>query len=113
MVDVRRGNYLAAILNSETARSRVAHLQSRGQWGARDFDKVIFELPIPAFDSSVALHGELATAARLAEEVAASVILPPGVHFVRARSMVRDALRAQGVAQKIEALVATLLAGGV
>ncbi len=104
--------YLETILNSEVARSRVAHLQSRGQWGARDFDKVIFELPIPAFDPSDALHQELASAARLAEEVAASVILPPSMHFVRARSMVRDALRAQGVAQKIEALVGTLLADG-
>ena len=86
-------------------------VQSRGQWGARDFDKVIFELPIPAYDSSSALHQELAAAARLAEEVAASVTLLPSVHFVRARSMVRAALLADGVAQKVEALVVTLLAG--
>jgi SAM-dependent methyltransferase len=38
--------YLAAILNCETARKRVESYQSRGQWGARDFDKVIFNLPI-------------------------------------------------------------------
>jgi hypothetical protein len=42
--------YLASILNSEVARSRTAALQSRGQWGARDFDKVVgreesFEAP--------------------------------------------------------------------
>ncbi|MBH5386807.1 N-6 DNA methylase [Bradyrhizobium diversitatis] len=41
------GLFLAAILNSETARSRVADLQARGQWGARHFDKVVFNLPIP------------------------------------------------------------------
>ena len=34
----------------------------------------------------------------------------PSVHFVRARSMVRRALLADGVAQKVEALVVTLLA---
>lgn len=110
-VEENEGHFLAAVLNSEAARSRVAHLQSRGQWGARDFDKVIFELPIPAYDSSSALHQELAATARLAEEVAASVTLPPGLHFVRTRSMVRGALLADGVAQKVEALVVTLLAG--
>jgi hypothetical protein len=84
-------------------------LQSRGQWGARDFDKVIFELPIPAYDQSSELHQELAATARLAEEVAASVTLTPGMHFVRTRSMVRGALLADGVGQKVEALVVTLL----
>jgi hypothetical protein len=54
---------------------------------------------------------QLAAAARLAEEVDASVTLPPGLHFVRTRSMVRGALLADGVAQKVEALVVTLLAG--
>jgi hypothetical protein len=44
--------YLAAILNSETARARAAHFQARGQWGARHFDKVMFNLPIPRFDST-------------------------------------------------------------
>ena len=106
-----RGHFLAAVLNSEAARSRVAHLQSRGQWGARDFDKVIFELPIPAYDPSSAQHQELAATARLAVEVAASVTVPAGAHFVRARSIVRRALLADGVAQKVEALVVTLLAG--
>lgn len=106
------GLYLAAILNSETARSRVAHLQSRGQWGARDFDKVVFELPIPAYDPSSPLHAELAATAKLAEGVAAAVVLPPSMHFVRARSLIREALVAQGIAQTIEALVGTLLAGG-
>jgi hypothetical protein len=101
--------YLAAILNSEAARSRVAHLQSRGQWGARDFDKVIFELPIPAYEPSTALHQQLAATARLAEKVAESVTLSPGMHFVRMRSMVREALLADGVGQKVEVLVVTLL----
>src|SRR5262249_34319959 len=64
------GRYLESILNSETARSMVAHLQSRGQWGARDFDKVMLSLPIPQFDRGVTLHRELAVAAERAEVVA-------------------------------------------
>ncbi len=101
--------YLIGVLNSETARQRVAHLQSRGQWGARDFDKLMFELPIPQFDASAPLHRDLAEAARQAEAVAAKVGLPEGVHFVRARRLIREALRDDGVAQRIDALVARLL----
>ena len=101
--------YLAAVVNSETARSRVAHLQSRGQWGARDFDKVMFELPIPSFDPADTLHSALATAAEHAEQVAAAVPLREGEHFVRARQRIRQALREDGVAQQMDALVARLL----
>ena len=49
---LEEGLYLASILGSEAARSRVENLQSRGQWGARHFDKVMFTLPIPRFDLS-------------------------------------------------------------
>jgi hypothetical protein len=102
-------HYLAAILNSEMARSRVAKLQSRGQWGARDFDKVMFNLPIPRFDAKVKLHAELASAAVEAETLAATVDIPARVGFVRARKLVRDALVDAGIAQRIDALVARLL----
>ncbi len=101
--------YLEAILNSETARARVAALQSRGQWGARDFDKVMFTLPIPRFDEMSKLHRDLASAAAQAEEVAGKIVFPEGMKFQRARKLVRDALAAAGVSQRIDALVAKLL----
>ena len=101
--------YLEAVLNSETARARVAHLQSRGQWGARDFDKVMFGLPISKFNKNDPVHASLARAARRAERVAGVVDLPEGVHFVRARRLIRDALREDGVAGEIDRLVAELL----
>jgi len=103
--------YLMAILNSETARERVQHLQSRGQWGARDFDKVMFKLPIPQFDSKNTLHQRLARAAQRAERVAAEVKLREGEHFVRARGRIRETLREDGVANGIDELVAELLGG--
>ncbi|MBI1886003.1 MAG: N-6 DNA methylase [Chloroflexi bacterium] len=101
--------YLLAILNSETARARVEHLQSRGQWGARDFDKVMFSLPIPPFDPKDRLHQRLARAAQRAADVAAKVPLRDGDHFVRARQRIREALREDGVGQEIDRLVAELL----
>ena len=68
-------------------------------------------LPIPRYDVTITLHRELTAAAHFAEGIAATVALPPGGHFVRARSLVREALLPQGIAQTIEGLVVRLLAG--
>ncbi|MGO9181216.1 MAG: hypothetical protein ACLQHS_18465 [Candidatus Limnocylindrales bacterium] len=105
--------YLEAILNSETARAAAAHRQSRGQWGARDFDKVMLDLPIPAFTPDDALHAQLVGVARDAEAVAAAVELPPALNFIRARAIVRTALERDGVAARLEALVGRVLGSPV
>jgi SAM-dependent methyltransferase len=102
-------HYLCAILNSETARSRAERYQSRGQFGARDFDKVVFNLPIPVFDAAKTLHRELAEAGAQAEVVAASVELKEGEKFQRARKRIRDALTEDGIGGDIEKLVEKLL----
>lgn len=111
MTSIIEARFLCAIFNSESARARVEALQARGQFGARHFDKVIFNLPIPRFDSKVKRHRDLAAAAAEAEKIAAAVELPEGVKFQRARSLVRSALKEAGVADKIDALVAKLLDG--
>jgi hypothetical protein len=103
--------YLAVILNSETARSRISDLQARGQFGARHFDKVMFTLPIPRFEPENPLHKELAENGAAAEKLAAAVELPEGIKFQRARKLVRDALADAGIAQRIDNLVERLLDG--
>jgi SAM-dependent methyltransferase len=103
------GFFLVAILNSEAARVKVAAYQARGQWGARHFDKVMFNLPIPRFDPKDKTHTALAKAAADAEKVAAAVELPTGVKFQSARGLVRTALTGAGVAKRIDDLVAKLL----
>jgi hypothetical protein len=107
-----QARYLLAVLNSETARSRTAAYQSRGQFGARDFDKVMFNLPIPLFDAKVKLHRDLTAAVEEAEKNAAKVTLSEGVKFQRGQKMVREALASAGVSRRIDALVAELLEGG-
>ena len=104
--------YLLGILNSEAARSRAEHLQSRGQWGARHFDKVMLSLPIPIFDPLQSLHQSLAEGAARAEELAAQVPLPEDTNFVVARRLVRAALREDGVAESIDHMVEDLLGTG-
>ena len=108
---VAEGRYLCAILNSETVRVRIAPMQSKGQWGARDFDNLVWELRIPLYNSAIPLHRELAAAAAKAERVAAAIALPEGAHFTRQRRAIRDALAADGIAARIDALVARLLDG--
>jgi hypothetical protein len=111
VASLAEARYLTAVLNSETARSRAATYQARGQWGARHFDKVMFNLPIPRFDSKIKLHRDLAAAAEKAEGIAAAVALPEGVKFQRARAMIRIALAEAGAAATIDASVARLLDG--
>jgi N-6 DNA Methylase len=102
-------DYLAAVLNSETSRSRAERYQSRGQFGARDFDKVVFNLPIPLFDAADPLHRDLAAAGADAERVAGLVEIPEGERFVAARQRVRRSLIADGIGTEIEKLVEKLL----
>lgn len=104
-------HYLTAVLNSETARALVQDQQARGQWGARHFDKIMLSLPIPSYDASNPLQQELAKAVAHAEKVAASVPLKEETHFVSARRLIRKALQEDGVAHRIDGLVAELLGG--
>jgi SAM-dependent methyltransferase len=101
--------YICGILNSETTRAKAESWQSRGQWGARDFDKVMFNLAIPRFASEDETHVALSKAGAEAEEIAAAVELPGGIKFQRARALVRTAIAEAGVANRIDGLVARLI----
>ncbi|MGH7985886.1 MAG: Eco57I restriction-modification methylase domain-containing protein [Candidatus Binataceae bacterium] len=105
---IEDASYLTAILNSEALRMKIASRQAKGQWGARHFDKLLAEA-IPPFDESDAIHLRLAAEAQRAEQIAAAVALPDNLHFIRARSIIRDVLRRDGVAARIDALVERIL----
>lgn len=101
--------YLVAILNSEIARSRVEKLQSEGQFGPRDFDKVMFSLPIPSFDASIKLHRRIAQASAAGEAAAAAVEIGKVHGFQRVRAWIRTTLQDNGVSGEIDRLVSELL----
>jgi hypothetical protein len=105
----KEGRYLTAILNSETIRSRASKWQSQGQWGARHFDKVAFNLPIPKFDPSKSIHRDLEHSATEAEKIAAKVHFEEEEYFTRSRKRIREALNASGCASRIDTLVERLL----
>lgn len=101
--------YLLAILNSAAALAKITDLQPHGQRGKRDFDNLVWTLPIPECDDADILHRDRAAAAKRAEAVAASVPLTDAHHFTAKRRAIRAALAEDGVAADIEALVDALL----
>ena len=107
--EIRGSIILTAILNSETARAASRLFRPAANGARVDFDKVMFTLPIPRFDVTMALHNDLAAAAAEAERIAAAFELPETVKFQRARKLIRDALTESGIAPHIDGLVARLL----
>ena len=72
---------MTAILNTRVVLDRVKDLQSGGQRDPRDFDNLVWTLPILEFEAAEALHTDIAAAALHATEVAARVELPADAHF--------------------------------
>jgi Type I restriction-modification system methyltransferase subunit len=101
--------YLAGILNSEAIRGRIEALQSRGRWGARDFDKLIFALPIPRFDPESDDHRRIVALSREAARIAAGAELREETYFTNARRIVRGRLQKAGLARDLDAMVERLL----
>lgn len=101
--------YLCGILNSEFLRAGVESYQAQGQWGPRDFDKYVFNLPIPRYNRRNGLHRRLSEAAQTAEDVARQVPVEEGAYFVSTRKRIRAALSEHGIADTLEHLVAELL----
>ena len=100
--------YLTAILNSDVLTMAVRPMQPRGEHNPRDFDKYVFQLPIPQYDPGDAAHARLVVLAEHAEHVTSATTLPD-VRFERRRKYIRDALEHDGVAADINAIVKALL----
>lgn len=107
--DAAEARYLTALLNADSLRDSIAAMQPKGQGGARHFDNLFWELPIPEFDRRDAAHQRLVALAERAEAVAASATWPEGAHFTVARRAVREALRASGIQAELDAAALALL----
>ena len=107
---IGEAQYLTAILNSDVLTQLVRPLQARGEHNPRDFDKYIFQLPIPLYDPGNSEHRQLAELAKRAEEAAAALELPPGVSFQAQRRRIREALSRDGLGGEINNLTSALLA---
>ncbi|WP_206934262.1 N-6 DNA methylase [Roseococcus thiosulfatophilus] len=101
-------HYLMALLNSDRLRRQIAPLQPKGQGGARHFDNLMWELPIPEFDARGPAHQALAGLAAEAEALAKSVPLREGAYFTEHRRAIRAALEQAGLTARLDAAVAAL-----
>jgi len=102
-------SYLTAVLNSAAVLAKITDLQPRGEVNPRDFDNLVWTLPIPEYDPADPLHRDLAAAATQAEAIAAAVPLADTQHFTAKRRAIRTALAEDGIAAEMEALVDALL----
>ena len=106
---VNEARYLLGILNSVTLLERVRPLQTRGLFGARDFDKYVFHVPFPTYNNDNSDHRDLAEVVEKSERVASKVDLSGITKFTLARARIREALGAIGLAAELELAAAKVL----
>ncbi len=103
-------NYLTAVLNAKAVNEAIKPFQSRGLMGERDIEKKVLEVPIPAFDSGIESHRELAAlgarAQGEADHFVAATELPSSL--AKRRALVRTALSKS--LTEIDEIVGRLLA---
>lgn len=72
--DESEAYYLSGILNSDTLNEKIKAFQTKGDFGARDIQKIPLEFPIPEYDPSDERHQRLAELAKAGEEKATEVL---------------------------------------
>ena len=111
-------HYILAVINSHELATAAAPFMTKGLFGARDFEKHGWKLPIPCYDTSDSLHVHLSELGASAEQECAALIAkseipsnPPGNTQSRAaRSLLRHEWQPNSkTAQAIETSVAKLL----
>jgi SAM-dependent methyltransferase len=101
--------YLMAVLNSSAITKLVAPLQARGEHNPRHFDKYIWRLPIPLYDTNDERHQQLVELARRAEVLADETDLQGAGTFQAQRRRIREALESSGLGGELNALVVALI----
>lgn len=102
---VDEARYLSAVLNAPTTTIRLERLR-----GPRHIHLYVWNLPIPAFDKTKALHEELAELAQVAESLVAQLDTS-GLGMIAARRKAGDLLAEAGVLQRLDEAVNQLLDG--
>ena len=103
-----KAQYLCAILNSAIFTELVRPFMSYGK-DERDFDKHIWQLPIPLYDTTNDLHSRLSARGAELEAAIGKLELVPGRHFAAVRRDIRGFIAESEAGQDVEALVEELL----
>ncbi|ROZ76701.1 SAM-dependent DNA methyltransferase [Ramlibacter sp. WS9] len=106
---IQEGRYLEAILNSDELTKRVRPLQSKGEHNPRHFDKYVWQVPIPLFDTKEAIHNRIADLGEQAALAVAKMELRTDIRFESVRRAIRQEIAASVFGKEIEVQVALLL----
>ena len=110
--------YVLAIINTDTLAAAAATFMTKGLYGARDFEKHGWKLPIPRYDASDTLHVQLSKLGATAEHECQALIAQSDImakaagdpQSRAARSLLRHEWQPNSAtAQAIEAAVSQLL----
>jgi hypothetical protein len=101
-------HYLCAVLNTAAFTELVRPFMSYGK-DERDFDKHIWQLPVPLYDPASDLHTRLAARGAELEAAVANLPIDPKRHFAAVRRDFREFLAASDPARDAEALTEELL----
>ena len=100
--------YLCAILNSATFTELARPLMSYGK-DERDFDKHIWQLPVPLYDPKNDLHSRLSARGAELEAAIGELKLDRSRHFAAVRRDVREFIAGSEAGRDVEELVEELL----
>lgn len=102
-------HFLVAILNSRSVNEAIKPFQSMGLLGERDIHKKVLDLPIPEYDSRIALHTSLVEWGKTLREKAMGLIGsgPLPATLAKQRALIRESF--QEDFQELDKLVSKLL----
>lgn len=103
--------YLEAVLNAPSLNERVKPFQSMGAFGPRDFDKYMWQAPIPLFKPEDPAHQALVRLAQACELVALTVEADAYPRFPAMRRAVRAALDEHGLLSALDDALTAILPG--
>jgi hypothetical protein len=101
-------DYLCAVLNAPATTEFARPYMSYGK-DERHFDKHIWELPIPKFDSSNAAHNKLARLGKELQNVASQFRVDVDLHFAATRRHVREHIESSDAGTEVNEIVYELL----
>jgi SAM-dependent methyltransferase len=102
-------HYLAALLNAPALGDLIRPFQSVGAFGPRDFDKYVWQAPIPTFDPTDRAHQDMVQLAIRSSQIARAVKIPPGARFQAARRSIRERLDSSGMDKLLNAALKKVL----
>lgn len=101
-------DYLCAVMNAPVTTELVRPFMSYGK-DERDIHKHVWEVPIPKYDPTIAVHRRLSELGKAVENIVATFAIESNLHFAATRRHIRSHLQATPEGEEINEVVIELL----